>query len=464
MTTQQGHRIALVNFLPEDVEALEKAGFHGELGYIGRQTEAGIPYSFKRPLYEYDVYVYDGTLSPEVVKLYPSPRDFWAASASLSVATRPRVRIALIGPNTPVTLYVAGMPFIRLANADRGLSDIISCRNDSPFICPELEECVGRMRKNVRRPIYRYISYQDSPALPGYTVHHFPLMVNRNNDVIAAYGTVFNGSVKPVYIALPLFNDNTRALVELLNTLAEMHPELFPDRPTKRSWLRTSQFAFSEELAIDEEIEQRKAELTRFVEEKQADRASVGRQYDFMRKVLVATEDAVEPSERLSANVRASLEYLGFKVTDVDAIRGPIKKEDFWAEDSDFLAIVEVTATRGKNPKNKEFSDILGRMSTIYRRQDIPDASRITGLLILNYDLENHPFRRPRVYTGDAEEIAQAAKDHDIGLLSTVDLYRILIDVKEGRLAREGSRELLKQSGRIEYRPNEPSTPSTNKA
>jgi hypothetical protein len=72
----------------------------------------------------------------------------------------------------------------------------------------------------------------------------------------------------------------------------------------------------------------------------------------------------------------------------------------------------------------------------------------------LNYDLDTHPYKRPRVYTGDAEEIVRAAEEQNIGLLSTVELYKVLIAVKEGKLSTGAARDLLKQAGRIEYEPS----------
>jgi hypothetical protein len=149
--------------------------------------------------------------------------------------------------------------------------------------------------------------------------------------------------------------DNAAALVQVLDTLADVRPELFPDRPSKRSWLSSKDFAFSEELAIDQELAKREAEFAAFVEWAKAERIKVATPYEFMRKILVATEDPTVPAEdRLSTNIKMSLEFLGFQVTDVDAkIRGAIKKEDYWAEGGDFLAIVEVTATKNKTPRSK---------------------------------------------------------------------------------------------------------------
>ena len=92
-------------------------------------------------------------------------------------------------------------------------------------------------------------------------------------------------------------------------------------------------------------------------------------------------------------------------------------------------------------------------MTTLFRRRDlVPDAETISGLLILNYDLDTHPFKRPRVYTGDAEEIVLAAEEQNIGLLSTVELHKLLIAVKQGKLSRDAARALLRQPGRIEFK------------
>lgn len=455
---KRGHRIVLVNFLQQDVDRLERAGFYAELGYIGRQINSeNTPCSFQRPLYEYDIYVFNGSIASQVQEMYRSPSSTselrYNQDPLKSFATAPVVRIAFLGQNTPGSLFVAGIPFMATSKADARLSDIVTVDNDNAFRSAQLESCVGGLKNNIAFPIQRYVSYASPPEYP---FSHFALMANRNGDHIATYGTVYDGEVLPAYIVLPPFNDTTHALIQVLDTLADICPRLFPDRPGKKSWLLTRDFAFSEEIFIDEEIAGKKAELANFLELKETEKKSVASEYEFMRRVLTAREDStLEISERLSTNIKLSLEYLGFGVSDIDAMtRGAIKKEDYWATDEDYTAIVEVTATKNKNPKTKEFNDILGRMTTIFKRRDlVPDSSRITGLLILNYDLETHPFKRPRVYTGDSEEIVKAAEEQSIGLLSTVELYKILIAVKEGQLSRENARALLKKAGRIEYSP-----------
>jgi hypothetical protein len=71
--------------------------------------------------------------------------------------------------------------------------------------------------------------------------------------------------------------------------------------------------------------------------------------------------------------------------------------------------------------------------------------------VVLNYDIDNHPSKRPRVYTGEEEHIVHAAIDQSIGLLSTVELHRIIVAVKQGRISKPEARAVLRKPGRIEF-------------
>src|SRR5690348_15006893 len=145
------------------------------------------------------------------------------------------------------------------------------------------------MKGQVTFPVQRYILDENLPQHPFY---HFPLIANRNHDIVGTYGTTYiNGVVKPIYVMLPQFKDNAAALVQVLDTLAAVRPELFPDRPRKKSWLLTQEFTFAEELAIDAELAVKEAELAQFIEWAKTERVKVAASYQFMRKILVATED-----------------------------------------------------------------------------------------------------------------------------------------------------------------------------
>ena len=461
------HRIALVNFSPADAARLSRAGFHAELCFFATSSSlraegmVALLLSFPRPVYEFDVYVYNGSPLPEAERAFQSLKQFTEGAPIVAALnqfnTPPSIRIVFVGPECERGLGLAGVPFMKANRAHGGVSMIEFVGGEPGLNSPELERCVADLQSSIAIPVQYSVHIPDPP---GHPFHHFPLLASRNKDLLAVYGTVYKDGVLPVYIVLPQFKDNTEALIRVLQMLAETNPELFPDVPRKKAWLCTKQFAFREEVEIDSQIEAALSEVEQLVEAKKAEKLLAAKEFDFIRKILIATEDLeVDKQDRLSTNVKRTLEYLGFTVRDIDeAIQNAIRKEDFWVSDGPFLAITEVTATRRKNPKNKEYNDLLGRMTTVLKRHDlVPEVTNPTGLLVLNYDIETHPFRRPRAYTGDAEEIALAAKEYGIGLLSTVDLHRIAVAVKNGAISKEAARSILQQAGRIEF----PATPAS---
>jgi len=223
----------------------------------------------------------------------------------------------------------------------------------------------------------------------------------------------------------------------------------------QRDWLTSSEFLLPEEKQIMESIKAKIAEATEFITAREQDQESPAKSNAFIRQLLVATENPkLELDQRLSGVVKRALEFLEFDVVDIDQkIKSAIKKEDFWVRDGGFLAITEVTGTANKNPKVKEYNDILGRMTTIYRRKgelEIPAGTNVSGLLVLNYDIDNHPAKRPKAYTGEDAHIAESAVEQGIGILSTVELHKIVVAVKEDVITKSQARDILKKSGRIE--------------
>ncbi len=211
-----------------------------------------------------------------------------------------------------------------------------------------------------------------------------------------------------------------------------------------------------EEKRIQQEIKQKIDEATKVIEAKRVEQEQIAKENAFVRRLLVATEDSKQdPSDRLSGVVKKALEYLEFKVEDIDQLtKSAIKKEDFWVSEEDFLAITEVTGTVNKNPKTKEWNDMLARMTTLGKRRtdlQLPTNKTIRGLLVLNYDIDSQPAKRPRVYTGEDEYIVETAVDQGIGLLSTVELHKIVMAVKRGELNKGEARQILRKPGRIEY-------------
>ncbi len=453
--------ILLVNFTDKDIAVLDRSGFKAELGYIGRQTEGKyLPYYFPRPPYEYDIYIYNSQIPDQklLTRLFPSPKNLLEDKDALKVVAKlsetMRLRIAFTGFSSgPENLLLGGLLQIKLLPAHERVTVCLTPKSKRAFSVPELEKTIVNLKEQIAFPIGQYTTV----GRDTFPENYLPTIWNRNGDVIASYGTIYDQSESkavPIYIVLPQLQNNALAILKLFEVLARIRPEPFADVKDK-TWYESDEFAFAEERAIDHDIGMKIKEAKSFIETKREEKKEIAARYEFIKAILVATEDqTLAADKRLTTNVKKVLEYLGFSVRDIDAeIRGAIRKEDFWVSDGEFLAITEVTATTNKNPKISEYSALLGRMTTVFKRKDrVPDATNIQGLLIINYDVDTHPMRRPRLYSGDAEEIVEAAKENEIGLLSTVELYRIVLAVHEGKLTKEQGRNILKGVGRVELK------------
>lgn len=450
-------KILLLNFSAPDAAVLSKAGYDVERGFLGPyEPQKYWPYQILRPIYEYDILVFNSLIASELQKEFVQRKNLLAERGSLQALTNftgtPTVRISFISEYTGLlSLSHGGTTFVDLSQAEQNVSAFIE-RDLSrhTFAIAEIHRLIVGLKTDIEKVGY-FLEASDC-----YPFYHFPSIVSRSGQQIAAYGTSYNdGQTIPSYIVLPQLRNTSRALIEILQTLEDVFPVLFPDR-TKHTWLAGSEFLLPEERAKQTEIDGKVKEAVAMVESLRAERDELGKQNDFIRQLLIATEDAkVEKPERLSSLVRKALEFLEFTVEDIDEkTKTAIKNEDFWVRDKDFFAITEVTGTTNTNPKVKEFNDILGRITTIYKRKTdlLPDGvTNVSGLLVLNYDCERHPTKRPKAYTGELEHIVETAEEQNIGLLSTVELHKILVAVKDGRLTKQGARSILKKSGRIEY-------------
>lgn len=344
----------------------------------------------------------------------------------------------------------AGLKFVNLSRAEQNVSKLLETnQREAGFSVPEVHDLIVRFRSRVAR-VGQFISTADAPPY-----HYLPVLVTRNCEHVAAYGTCRGNALVPVYMVLPQLENNAKAIVEIFQTFEGVFPDLFPDA-LKKVWLQGEEFKLPDEHAKDEEIKAKLVETQAIVENLRREQAQLASENDFVRQLLVATEDSkVEPDKRLSAVVKKALRFLEFSVVDIDEkTKTAIKKEDFWVSDGGFFAITEVTGTANTNPRVKEFNDILGRITTIYKRKTdlLPEGvSSVSGLLVLNYDCERHPARRPKAYAGDLEHIVESAVEQNIGILSTVELHKIIVAVKEGSLTKENARSFLKKAGRIIY-------------
>jgi len=450
------HRIILLNFPPKAAELLTKEGFNVERGYLGPyEAKNRLQFQTPHPLYEYDVLIYNSHYHADLVKEFSSPMNLFDQKGSLEALTSfagpPHLRIAFIGdPNGAKALVHAGLEFVSLVDAEQSVSSFVEAATVQTFAIPELHDVLVGLRSQIKNVGQFYIEDRDH-----YPFNAFPVLCSRNGQRVIGYGTTYDSQTIPSYVILPELRDQTQAVIKILRCVDEVWPALFPDRNT-RSWLDEDEFLLPEERQIQKEIKETIKQATRVIETKRAEQEKIASENAFVKRLLYATENSKEePGNRLSGVVKKALEYLGFSVEDIDQkTKSAIKKEDFWVSEADFLAITEVTGTVNKNPKTKEWNDILARMTTLSNRKtdlELPKDKIIRGLLVLNYDIDNHPEKRPRVYTAEDEYIVETAIEQGIGLLSTVELHKIIVAVKEGHLTKEEARKIIRKPGRIEY-------------
>jgi hypothetical protein len=451
------HRILLLNFTKAEAATLAAQGYTVERGFLGpyRSSPKSFPFRFPHPIYEYDVLFYNSEIPAAITEEFINPQNLLSEPGLYRTLSKfngpPYARVSFIGRSIGTgTLIEGGVSFVEMANAEENLSSFVEGHDDTVFAIG----AVGRLLAGFKGQIATVAKFF---SLEGniYPFNHFPVITSRSGGVVAAYGTTFGKTTLPRYILLPQLKNNAQAMIQILKCLEETWPELFPDR-IRRDWINGEQFLLPEERAIEAEIEGIMSQTKSLIESKRKEREQLAAQNAFIRNLLVATERTdLDISERLSTVVKKALEFLDFRVEDIDQkTRSAIKKEDFWVIDGEFLAITEVTGTGHKNPKVKEFNDILGRMATIYKRKGdlvLPDAATLSGLLVLNYDIDTHPANRPRAYAAEDEHIVETAAEQGIGLLSTVELHKIVVAVKEERLTKVAARQILRRPGRIEF-------------
>jgi hypothetical protein len=451
------HRIILLNFTRKDAQVIAKAGYNVECGFIGTAVgSTSFPYLTPHPLYEYDILFYNSNISPELEnEIDKHPHNLLNETGSYealkSFRTPPIVRISFIGePRGANNLIHGGVSCIKLIHAEQNVSSFQTYKG-STFSINELHDLLAQFKNQVQSVKQFFVIPEEI-----YPFHHHAVLVSRSGEQVAGYGTTYSEkNTTPRYIILPELKNIPLAVVQILQCLENIFPQLFPDK-IRRDWLKTDEFLMPEEKTIDTDIQKKISETTIFVDAMKKKKEEIAQKNSFVRGLLVATEDGkIDPETRLSGVVMTALEFLEFKVENIDEkTRSIIKKEDFWVIDGNYLAITEVSGTVNKNPKVKEFNDILARLATIYKRKGdlvLPEAVSVSGLLILNYDIDTHPSKRPKLYTGEDEHIVETAIEQGIGLLSTVELHKVIMAVIGGFLSKVEARKIVRRLGRIEY-------------
>ncbi len=294
-------------------------------------------------------------------------------------------------------------------------------------------------------------------------------------DVVATYTQGYyysarTGSqeLRETSLLSPFFTKHNKVVDEILGVLPSFRPDLFPQLSSD-IWLEKKDFLPIEVKSLDSEIKQKKRGFIIWLREANKKRKRIKEKFKFLTQILIADDEHFKGKNKLSYSVEKVLkDILGFETRNIDKellkAKKAVMKEDYWVYDDDYFAICEITGTQKKNPKVKEYNEILSKIKSVLTRKGIPIKFReggAKGLLIINHDRLSYPFSRPKLYTGDLEEYVKAAKESGISIVSTVELYKIAMAVKEKGLNQKQARDILKQGGRIVFKPNKKKSKTT---
>lgn len=442
-TEQKIPKILMINFTEYEQKKLIDLGFNVEKGYVGSQEERNddwyLGYYFQSAPYEYDIVIFNSKRNPKeesnLPKVYNLHEDRSRYEDFEYLQKAPLI-IAFSGYESSNNLMLAGLPFIYLKVADERDTRLLIAQRQT-FGIDEVSKFLEKHKdKIITVTQYLYSTVKDP-------IYHSPLVVNYNHDQIAAYGTTYSGRTILQYLVLPQFRNNSEILVDLMTLLVELRPELFPE--IKRvDWIDSPEFLPLEIKKIQGEIEDEIIKAKKIIDSKMEQMKVKGEELKFLKQILIADDEHFEGDNKLKPSVLKVLDFLGFKVIDMDKqVENGKKKEDLLLSDETdgFRALVEVKGTNKQNVPVSYYTQLLGHLRKSH-------DSTIRGLLIINHDRINHPYKRTLLYADDEELFGD---ENDIGVLSTVELYKIISVVRDGKISKEKAREVIKGTNRIVF-------------
>jgi hypothetical protein len=236
-----------------------------------------------------------------------------------------------------------------------------------------------------------------------------------------------------------------RLLTEALPNLPYISPRLFPYAEGLR-WTERPEYELPGILSlrhqidlVEEEARKRIATLEGSIEQERA-------QWGFLHDLVRETGDP------LVRSVKKALEVIGFtQVIDADEelersgqAGSKQRREDLRIEDSSPLVLVEIKGVGGLGSEEdtmQVFKYLGPRMRSLGRTD-------VRGISILNHQRHLPPLDRNK--EPFQPDVVTNALEHDFGLITTWDLYRLVRSYIKLRWTHEQIRPLFYRQGRIE--------------
>lgn len=463
---QKRPKILLLNISHEDHQLLLEKGYNVERGFTETQVYGppGTPlvnHYYPSPPYEYDLVIFN--CDQKLIKLLKSlfqgktQSNYEDMRLLCHTMTDHGFVLAFVAhDHTPKdALRYAGLENVRLVGVDP---------RDTTYDFNE-----NAQDKSLLAILKKHSSTIERPVKLGIDIHRegereSSLLKNKKGQTVAACFfamvveqlplsgvDVQRGPLKAV--VLPTFKSNIRVAVEILKYLEVARPDLFPEDEAYK-WLLRDEYKFDEIKEIENEMRERQESFEQEMEGLEDEKRQTYQSLKHLHQVLVADDsDEFEGEEQLSPSIKKTLEEIGFQVELVDEQLKKVgrrkKREDLLVRDGDFVARAECKGTQNQNASETYFGQIERHLRL---GPSEVDGKMVSGLLIVNHDRKRDAFRRDPPYCNEDGERLIATHD-DIGVLWTVELYKIALAVRRGELTPDEAKRLIKQLGRITYSP-----------
>ena len=268
------------------------------------------------------------------------------------------------------------------------------------------------------------------------------LATNKYDSNVASIAKYGDGLI----MIFPQLSDKASFICELLSDiLPEILPELFPDIE-KGKWTHSPEY----ELETIKLLEAKKAiviaetekELEKIEQEIFAHRAENGWIQDLIS----------ETGDNLVNAIKIALSDIGFEqVVDVDEIRdaeGKSRREDLRIEDHETTLIIDIKGVGGKASDD----DLMQANKHAMINMKELKKTTIQGLSIINQQRHLPPLKRDN-NEPFRKEILDFAEETGLGLMTTFDLYRLVLNKQKHSWPTKCVKPLLYEKQRIKITP-----------
>lgn len=285
----------------------------------------------------------------------------------------------------------------------------------------------------------------DFRSRPGNKEMWLPIAKNKFGATVAGLKTVFKEGVNYGWILiLPHIIEKAEFLAKLFKeVLPELSPEFFPQIEGKR-WVQRTEYELPSIVELNNKIgqveERGKIEVDELNNLIQEERETIG----FLHDLLTSTGDTLVES------VEKTLKLIGFEsVVNIDEkikAQGDATqlREDLQIHDESPVILVEIKGISSM-PSDDDALQVQKYLPLFMKETK---STEVRGLTIINHQKHVPAIERNNKNIFRDEIITNVQK-HDIGLLTTWDLYKLARGFIKNGWKSENIKPLLYENGRI---------------